>query len=355
MARVSVPNGLQRITSSPFRGKHISSNLPPSRNSSGSSSTQISEQDLSDLEPSSSFTAPIPNASKAASFDPVARSRARSRELPRSRYQFRSPKYYRGPLHPHQPPRPSDPASRLFVPGPFTSPRLEQTYDSTITHDLLALTYTHYPPGAQPLPSGQRLRSWDDSSPYHKGRPLRSPRGHGSVLPLLARPIGFRSMPRVERVTVHSMVSEASSNSGILHAAGMAVQALTSVRATVCKAKDGEVQWGLQKGQFIAVKADIRGEDMYHFLSSLIDVVMPRLKDWRGVSGSSGDSSGNITFGLTPEAVSLFPEIEVNYDMYPNNMIPGCHVTIHTTATNDKDARLLLNAMGIPFTGKYVD
>lgn len=54
---------------------------------------------------------------------------------------------------------------------------------------------------------------------------------------------------------------------------------------------------------------------MYHFVGKLIDVVMPKIKDWKGVKGTSGDSSGNITFGLEPENVALFPEIEVNYDM----------------------------------------
>jgi large subunit ribosomal protein L5 len=54
---------------------------------------------------------------------------------------------------------------------------------------------------------------------------------------------------------------------------------------------------------------------MYHFLSKCVDVVMPKIKDWRGVKGSSGDSSGNLAFGFTPEEVAMFPEVEINYDM----------------------------------------
>jgi large subunit ribosomal protein L5 len=65
----------------------------------------------------------------------------------------------------------------------------------------------------------------------------------------------------------------------------------------------------------VAAKAELRGEDMEHFFGKLVDVVLPRLKDWPGVKGTSGDSSGNITFGLSQEQVALFPEIEVNYDM----------------------------------------
>ena len=240
----------------------------------------------------------------------------------------------------------------------------------------MTLTYNHLPPGYRPPPRGPRLREWDDSSPYHKNRPRRGPRG-GDVLRLLKKPTTFHNVPRLERVTVHSMVKQAMENSAHLHIAGMVVQAITSVRATACKAKHTVANWGLREKKFIAVKAEMRGEDMYHFLSRCVDVVLPRVKDWPGVKGSSGDSSGNITFGLTPEAIKHFPEIEVNYDMYayflyleegrkkktntdpenryPPQMIPGLHITIHTTATNDREARLLLGAIGIPFYGKRVD
>ncbi|KAI9807323.1 MAG: hypothetical protein M1833_000066 [Piccolia ochrophora] len=318
------------------------------------SSVAASADTAADLEPDSSFTTPLPSEADINAYDPIARSRARKRQLPPSRYQFRPPKYYRGPLHPHQPPPPSSPSSRLFVPGPFTLPRLEETYHSVIAPDLLTLTYTHQPPGTLPPPSGPRLRSWDETSPYHKNRPLRPPRG-GSPLRLLTRPITFRNIPRLERVTVHTMVSDASKDSAYLHTAGMVVQAITGVRVTTHTAKKGESQWGMRPGNYVSVKAEVRGEDMYHFLARCVEIVMPRIKDWKGVKGSSGDSSGNITFGLTSEAVSLFPEIEVNYDMYPTNMIPGCHITVHTSATNDKDGRLLLTALGIPFHGKHIE
>ena len=66
---------------------------------------------------------------------------------------------------------------------------------------------------------------------------------------------------------------------------------------------------------FESRKAELKGEEMYHFLGKLVDVVLPRIKDWPGIKGSSGDSSGNISFGLVSENVAMFPEIEVNYDM----------------------------------------
>ncbi|KAI9841734.1 MAG: hypothetical protein M1838_003437 [Thelocarpon superellum] len=278
-------------------------------------SHEVPNTDLAeDVEPASSLAASVPPEEVIKSFDPIARSRARNRELPPSRYAFRPPKYYRGPLHPYQPPPASSPSSRVFVPGPFTLPRLEQTYHSTVAPDLLTLTYEHRPLGLPPRSTADRLRPWDGTSPYHLNRPLRGPRG-GSALRLLRKPTTFQNIPKLERITVHSMSRGALESSAYLHVAGMVVQAITSVRATVCKSKKNVVDWGLREGKYMAVKSELRGEEMFHFLSRCIDVVLPRIKDYKGVKGSAGDSSGNLTFGLDPEAVALFPEIEVNYDM----------------------------------------
>ncbi|KAB8349570.1 hypothetical protein FH972_023594 [Carpinus fangiana] len=314
------------------------------------SSPQILAQNANELEDSSSFEAePI-----SESWDPLEFSKARTDPLPPSRYQFRPPKYYRGPLHPHQPPRPSDPASREFIPGPFTAPRLAQTYTSTFAPDLMTLAYQHYPPGYTAPTKGERLRSWDESSPYHKGRPLRGPRG-GDPLRMLRKPITFRNIPRLEAITVHSFVSKATEDSSSLHVAGMALQAITGVRAQAHAAKHNVVQWGIRAGKHLSVTCEIKGEDAYHFLAKTVDVVLPRIKDWKGVKGSSGDSSGNIAFGLTPDVLALYPEIEVNYDSYPAKLIPGCHIIIKTSARTDREARLLLTTLGLPFYGKFVN
>ncbi|KAJ6185587.1 Ribosomal protein L5 [Penicillium mononematosum] len=263
---------------------------------------------LTELESASSLSTTVPD-SAAASFDPLARAAARKNQLPRGRYQFRSPKYNRGPLHPHQPPPPSHPSSRLL----------------TRHHDPVLRAHTTRLQASPP--KSARLREWDDSSPYHKNRVLRGPRG-GDVLRLLRKPIKFNNIPEIERITIHSYVKNAAAerNSSWLHVAGIAVQAISNVRVETFKSKSNVAPWGIAAGRdSVAVKAEL------------------------------GDSSGNITFGLIPENVALFPELEINYDMYPPKMIPGCHITLHTTAKTDKDARLLLSAMGIPFYGKIVN
>ncbi|KAL8764177.1 MAG: hypothetical protein Q9184_000146 [Pyrenodesmia sp. 2 TL-2023] len=281
-------------------------------------STSASEVDVSeDVVSDSSLLTPEPSQDIVQSWNPVQRSRNRRKQLPPSRYKFRPPRYYRGPLHPHQPPPVSSPNSREFIPGPFSLPRLQQTYSSTLAPDLLSLLYTHHPPGTLPGPVGQRLRSWDDSSPYHKNRGLRPPKGR-PTLPLLRRPITFRNVPRLEKIVVHHVIRDASKrDSSYLHVAGMVLQAITNVRATVFKAKHHILNFGMQKDKTaMAVKAELRGENMYYFLSKVVDVVMPRIKEYKGVSGSSGDGSGNLAFGLQPSAVGMFPEVEVNYDAY---------------------------------------
>lgn len=256
---------------------------------------------------SSSSDEPVP-------FDPLRYSRASKRRLPASRYQFRPPKYYRGPLHPYQPPKPSDPASREFIPGPFSLPRLHQTYHDTVAADLMTLSYQHLPPGHEVPKKADRLRAWTGDNPYFKNRPLRGPRG-GDTLRLLRKPIKPDNIPRLERVTVHTMVKEAMDNPAYLQVAAMAMQAITNVRTTTHKVRRHNASFRLVKGQEVSVTCELHREDMYHFISKLVDVVLPKIKDYRGIKGTSGDNSGNIAFGFTPEQVALFPEIEVNYDM----------------------------------------
>lgn len=178
----------------------------------------------------------------------------------------------------------------------------------------MTMAYVHYPPGFEAPKRQQRLREWVGDNPYFKNRQLRGPRG-GDVLRLLRDPITFRNVPRLERVTVHCMAKEAKENSAYLHVAGMVLQAITNVRATAHETQKSVAGFGVREGQFLSVTCELTGETMYHFLSKVVDVVLPKIKDFRGIKGSTGDSSGNLAFGLTAEDIALFPEVEVNYDM----------------------------------------
>ena len=94
----------------------------------------------------------------------------------------------------------------------------------------------------------------------------------------------------------------------------MVLQTITGVSYSPRVAKQTIFKFNMRAGRQTAVVCDLEGENMWHFLAKTIDMVMPKIKDWRGVKGSSGDSHGNITFGLSPEEVAHYPEIEVNYD-----------------------------------------
>ncbi|KAA8563723.1 hypothetical protein EYC84_011742 [Monilinia fructicola] len=160
MALREIPSTFCRLSRREIRSTPISIGRNCRRYASGEAvAAKELPQDFQDLESQSSFTSTTVPNEVIDSFDPIKRAQGRKRELPASRYQYRSPRYYRGPLHPHQPPPRSDPSSREFVPGPFGPNRLEQTYKSTISHDIMTMAYVHKPPGTVQIPKADRLRN----------------------------------------------------------------------------------------------------------------------------------------------------------------------------------------------------
>lgn len=230
------------------------------------------------------------------------------------RYQYHPPKYDRGPLHPIQSPKPSDPVARDFIPGPFNLPRLRQTYETTIASDLLTLTYMHKPPGTmEPAVNFQDLmfREWDGTSPYHKNRPKRGPRG-SSVSRLVEPDINFNNVPEITEVTVASYSPEAVKNEMYLWVARAMLQSISGQVPEVTKNRVGVAQWGVIKGKASGAKVTMRGNNAYEFIDKLIHIVFPRIKEWEGIPGSTGDSQGNISFGLRPQDMVHFPEMDSN-------------------------------------------
>ena len=241
------------------------------------------------------------------------------------------------------------------MPGPFHNARLRQTYHSTLASDIMTLTYTHYPPGARKEAAKEetpnRLRGWDGSSPYHKNRPLRGPRG-SPYLSLIERDITFRNIPMLRSVTIAAYVPEAIREPDRLVVARSVIQSITGADAAVTAVKRNVSQWNIVQGQKAGCKVTLYGNDAYDFLDKCVHLVFPRIKEWKGVKGSTGDSSGNLSWGLTTSDMALFPEVESSYSMYPAKMIPGCRIFVETTAKSDRHARLLLSSLGVPFHGE---
>jgi len=97
----------------------------------------------------------------------------------------------------------------------------------------------------------------------------------------------------------------------------------------------------------IGCRVTLKGDKMYQFLDKLVEVVLPKMKEWPGLPEGSGDGTGNIGMGFPPSALSLFPEIESNFDMYPR--MTGFDITFNTTAYTNLEARLLMSAFNMPF------
>ncbi|KAK5630816.1 hypothetical protein RRF57_006531 [Xylaria bambusicola] len=317
-------------------------------------STESTPLPVPDIEIDSGLATPVVTREGIKVVDPRKRASRRNFELPHERYRYRAPKYYRGPFHPIQPPPSSDPIARDFAPGPFNLPRLKQTYQSTIASDIMTMMYQHTPPGTPDKPERIRLREWDDSSPYMKNRPKRGPRGADVLFPV-EKPITWQNIPEIRAVHIAVYTPQAKKNYDHITVGKAVLQNITGVRPKTTETKRSVSQWGIIRGDKSGVKCSISGNQAYEFLDKMVNLVFPKIKEWRGVQGTTGDSTGNIQFGLGPQDMQAFPEIEASFNMYPSKMIPGCRITLETTAKSDRHARILLKALGIPFYGKIVD
>lgn len=245
------------------------------------------------------------------------------------------------------PPIPKNsPLSLQYEPRPTEYARYEDYYNDVIAPDMLVMTYFQYADGeARPMKTNA-MREWDGSSPYHKNRPQRPPRG-GKVLKPLRESRTFRNVPKISAVHVHTMLKEALDDRQKLLSAFMALQTITGETPELVLSKKSVALWKLRAGVPVAVKVKLQGPPMHQFLSTLFEVILPSLKDFTGIADSTGDTNGNLAFGLPTGTLSRFPEIEANYEQYP--VLPGFHVMINTTAPNDKEARQLLTGYGLPF------
>ena len=166
------------------------------------------------------------------------------------------------------------------------------------------------------------------------------------VVPALMKALNLDNVmqvPRVEKVVVNIGLGEALDNPKALDAALSDVGLVTGQKPVITKARMSIAAFKLREGRSIGVKVTLRGERMWSFLDRLMNVALPRVRDFRGVSPNSFDGRGNYTLGLREQLV--FPEIE--YDKI--DKLRGMEVAIVTTARNDDHGRQLLQMLGMPF------
>ena len=151
------------------------------------------------------------------------------------------------------------------------------------------------------------------------------------------------AVPKITKVIVNMGLGEASSNAKILDTAVEELRAVTGQKPVITKAKKSIAAFKLRQGMNIGAMVTLRGDRMYEFLDRLISVALPRVRDFRGISGKAFDGRGNYTLGVREQLI--FPEIDFN----KVDKTRGMNISIITTAQNDEQARSLLKSMGMPF------
>ena len=166
------------------------------------------------------------------------------------------------------------------------------------------------------------------------------------VVPTLMKEGNYKNVfevPRITKITINMGLGEATSNPKILDTAVEELATITGQKPVITKAKKSIASFKLREGQSIGTRVTLRGEKMYEFLDRLINIALPRVRDFRGVPTKSFDGRGNYTLGIRDHVI--FPEI----DVAKVDKSKGMNITIVTTAKNDEQARFLLRELGMPF------
>jgi large subunit ribosomal protein L5 len=151
------------------------------------------------------------------------------------------------------------------------------------------------------------------------------------------------AVPRLNKIVVNMGVGEATQNAKVLDPAVNELTQITGQKPVTTKARKSIAAFKVREGQSIGAMVTLRGDRMYEFFDRLVNVVLPRVRDFKGVSTKSFDGRGNFTLGLHDQLI--FPEI--SYEKV--DKLKGMNVTIVTTAANDNQARTLLKHLGMPF------
>lgn len=165
------------------------------------------------------------------------------------------------------------------------------------------------------------------------------------VIPALTREFGYRNVmavPRIDKVVVNMGLGEATANAKIIDTGADELARITGQKATVRRAKKSVAAFKVRQGMPVGAMVTLRGERMWEFLDRLMNIALPRVRDFRGVSPKGFDGRGNFTIGLRDQL--LFPEI----DYMKVDKARGMNVSVVTTARTDAEARKLLEYVGMP-------
>src|ERR671926_2008572 len=167
-----------------------------------------------------------------------------------------------------------------------------------------------------------------------------------SVVPALTKEFGYKNImavPKMEKISINIGLGEATQNANLMDGAVQELSAIAGQKPVVTRARKSIAAFKLRENMPIGCMVTLRGDRMYEFFDRLVNVALPRVRDFRGVSSKSFDGRGNYTLGLRDQLI--FPEI----DYAKVDKLKGMNVTIVTTASDDNQARTLLRHLGMPF------
>ena len=167
------------------------------------------------------------------------------------------------------------------------------------------------------------------------------------IVDAMIKKFGYKNImevPKLDKIVINMGVGEAKENAKVLDSAVRDMEIITGQKAVLTKAKKSVANFKLREGMAIGCKVTLRGEKMYEFADRLINLALPRVRDFRGVNPNAFDGRGNYNMGLKEQLI--FPEIE--YDKV--DKVRGMDICFVTTATTDEEARELLTLMGAPFS-----
>jgi large subunit ribosomal protein L5 len=185
-----------------------------------------------------------------------------------------------------------------------------------------------------------------DTATSTMGSPRMKDKYRAEVLPALREQFGYSNVmqvPGLTKIVVNMGVGEAARDGKLIEGAVADLAVITGQKPQVTKARKSIAQFKLREGMPIGAHVTLRGDRMWEFLDRLLALALPRIRDFRGLSGKQFDGNGNYTFGLNEQ--SMFHEIDPDAIDRPR----GMDITVVTTATNDEEGRALLRRLGFPF------
>ena len=166
------------------------------------------------------------------------------------------------------------------------------------------------------------------------------------IVEAMIKKFGYKNVmevPKLDKIVINMGVGEAKENAKVLDSAVKDLEIITGQKALLTRAKNSVANFKIREGMPIGCKTTLRGEKMYDFMDRLVNLALPRVRDFRGVSADSFDGRGNYALGIKEQLI--FPEIE--YDKVEK--VRGMDVIVVTTAKTDEEARELLRLFGMPF------